>query len=176
MTDIILGAALDHVVAAIAAKFPTYKTVVAEDQTKGKVTVPAILINFVDLEPAPDADASTDQWPCYVRFEASIILGLRTPKIHREIAQATAALAAFIHNNRLTVPWGAGQVLAAEPDEFAPNADQYHVWRVEWQHQADLGDVIWTADGIAPTEVLLSFVPAIGNDHEADYIPVVESE
>ena len=165
-----LGAALDTVVATLAAAFPTFKTVAAEDETRKTLEVPAIIVQMSELEPDPDKDPHTGQFPCLVRIEARIVLGYRTPKVRREVLKAAGALAAAVHSNRLGVAWGAAAVLAVEPDEFAPQADQYDVWRVEWAHAADIGPSFFIDDGVTPTQLLTSWSPDIGPAHEQDYV------
>lgn len=171
MSDAIdLGAALDTIVAAIAAEFDTFKTVAAEDESRSELKVPAIIVQLSELEPLPDNDAHTGQFPCLVRLEARVILGHRTPKVRREVVKAAGALAAFLHNNRLGVPWGAAAIVAVEPDEFAPQADQVDIWRVEWAHEVDIGPSYFVDDSTTPTQVLTSWVPDIGPAHEAAYV------
>ena len=104
-----LGAALDTVVATLAAAFPTFKTVAAEDETRKTLEVPAIIVQMSELEPDPDKDPHTGQFPCLVRIEARIVLGYRTPKVRREVLKAAGALAAAVHSNRLGVAWARPQ-------------------------------------------------------------------
>lgn len=164
-----LGASLDTVVAVLAAEFDTFKTVVAEDQVPDELPVPALVLQITDLEPDLDSDASTGQFPCLVHIECHVIMGHRTPAVRRAVAQAAGAVAAFVHNERLEVPWGPAQLIAVEPDEFAPQADRMDLWRLEWVHKADLGDSDIPTDGVTPTTVLWSHVPDVGPDHEGDY-------
>jgi len=165
-----LGAALDTVVATLAAAFPTFKTVAAEDESRKTLEVPAIVVQMSELEPDPDKDSHTGQFPCLVRIEARIILGYRTPNVRREVIKAAGALAAAVHNERLGVAWGAAVVLAVEPDDFAPQADQFDIWRVEWAHAADIGPSFFIDDGLTPTQLLTSWSPDIGPAHEDDYV------
>ena len=164
-----LGAALDKIVAELGVQFSTFMTVAAEDESRTKLEVPAIIVQLSELEPDPDGDPLTGQFPCLVHVEARIILGYRTPKVRREVIKAAGALATFVHNNRLGIGWGAATVLAVEPDEFAPQADQFDIWRVEWVHRADIGESYFVDTGVTPTQILTSWSPDIGIGHEADY-------
>lgn len=165
-----LGDALDTIVETLKDEFGTFKTVAAEDENRKKLSVPAIIVQLSELEPDPDKDAHTGQFPCIVRVEARIVMGHRTPKVRREVIKAAGAVAAFVHNSRLGVAWRAAKVLAVEPDEFAPQADQFDIWRVEWAHSADIGPSYFVDDGVTPTELLTSWAPEIGPDHEGDYV------
>ncbi len=165
-----LGAALDKIVETLGAEFNTFKTVAAEDENRKKLEVPAIIVQLSELEPDPDQDAHTGQFPCMVRVEARIVMGHRTPKVRREVIKAAGAIAAFVHNSRLGVAWGAAKVLAVEPDEFAPQADKFDIWRIEWAHSADIGASYFVDDGATPTEILTSWSPDIGPAHEGDYV------
>lgn len=160
-----LGLALDGIVAAISAQFPTFKTVVAEDESRTELKVPAIVVQISELEPDPEKDPHTGQYPCMVRLEARVIMGHRTAQVRREIAKAAGALAAFTNSNRFGTPWGAAVILSCEPDEFDPEARQFDIWRVEWAHQADLGPSYFVDEGVTPEMVLTSWAPEIGPDH-----------
>lgn len=171
MTETIdLDVALDTIVATLAAQFPTFKTVAAEDESRKELPVPALVIQFSEIEPDPDADPHTGQFPCRLRVEARIVLGHRTPKVRREVIKAAGAIASFVHSNRLGVKWGAAVVIAVEPDEFAPQADTFDIWRIEWAHTLDLGETYFVNDAVTPIIVLTSWVPEIGIPHEASYI------
>ena len=65
---------------------------------------------------------------------------------------------------------GAADVLGCWPDDFDPGLEQYECWRVEWQRVIHLGTSDWTDDGATPTDPAVSFAPAIGAEHEADYL------
>lgn len=173
MTDAIdLGEALDVVVASLAAQFTSFKTVAAEDESRDALKVPALIIQMSEIEPSPDADPHTGQLPCYIRFEARVVMGHRTPEVRREVVKAAGAIATFIHSNRLGVSWGAAVIGIIEPDEFSPIADKFDVWRIEWVHEANLGATYFVNDGVTPTEILVSYVPEIGPDNEAEYTAV----
>ena len=170
MSDgIILGDALDNVVLAIGAAFPAAKSVVAEDESLTDLPVPAIVVQISELEPDPGSDAHDGRFPCNVRIEARVIIGHRTPKARREVAQFAGALAAFVHSNRFGVVWNAATILAVEPDEFAPMADKFDVWRVEWVHGAHVGPEVDLDDFVA-TKVLVSGAPSIGPENEPTYV------
>lgn len=164
-----LGAALDIVIATLAAEFSTFKTVAAEDEGRSALAVPAIIVQLSELEPDPDKDPHTGQFPCMVRIEARIVMGHRTPKVRREVVKAAAALASFVHSNRLGVPWGAAQVIAVDPDEFAPQAENFDIWHVEWVHRADIGPSYFVDEGVTPIELLTSWSPNTGTALEGDY-------
>jgi len=171
-----LTRAWDQVIATIAAQFPGFNVEAGEDADRERLVIPAILVDLVELEPEPDQDPETGELPVLVHFEARVILGFRTVKVRRAVASAAGALAAFLHDNRLGVKWGAGVVLSCAPDEFAPQAEKVDVWSVEWVHRAHIGDAIELEEGDLPTEVYLSWAPEIGTDHEDDYQEVTNGE
>jgi hypothetical protein len=171
MSDTIdLGVALDQVIAGLAAEYPDFRTVAAEDESRSELRVPAVIVDFTEIEPDPDREPHTGQFPCMIRVEARIVLGHRTPKVRREVIKAAGALAAFVHNNRFGIKWGAATVIAVEPDEFAPQIDTFDIWRVEWTHSCDLGQSYFVDSGITPSIVLTSWVPDIGLPNEALYV------
>lgn len=163
-----LGVALDGIVASLAAQFPDCRLVAAEDESRTEIRTPAILVQISELEPDPDNSPHTGQFSCLVHVEARVVLGYRTPKVRREVLKLAGALATFVQDNRLGSEWGHAIVLAVEPDEFAPQADKFDLWRVEWVHSADLGETYFV-DGDLVSEVYLSWSPDIGVPNEPAY-------
>lgn len=167
-----LALALDAIVASLAAQFDTFKTVAAEDEARGNLKLPAIIVQMSEIEPELDRDPETGQFPGLVRVEVRIVMGKRTPQVRRQSINAAAAVAAFAHKERFGVLWGPASIAAVEPDEFSPVADQFDVWRVEWGHSADFGTSYFVDEGETPTMVLASFVPEIGEPNEGAYVRV----
>jgi len=165
-----LGAALDMIVQRIGDEFATFKTVVAEDESRTKLEVPAIVVQLSEIEPDPEGDAHTGQLPCLVRFEARVIMGHRTPQVRREVVKAAGSIAAYIHNDRMGSKWGGATIIAVEPDEFAPQADKFDIWRIEWVHRADIGPSYFVDDGATPTIILSSWEPETGLPYEGSYV------
>ena len=156
------AAALDRVAAAIRAEFSTGHVVVAEDGDelidRKRLCIPAIIVQISDIEPSPDDEPFTGQFPCRIRFEAWLIEGFRGIEMRRKILNRAARLATFVHCNRFGVYWGAAEILSVAPDDFSPRADKYEIWRVEWMHQADLGDFP-DDSGAAPVSIHSALCP-----------------
>lgn len=164
-----------QIVAQMQAQFPAFKTVefYRDDEAEG-VPTPAILLEISEGEPEPSEDAGTGQLPICLRFEARIIMGVRTPEVKKAVRKAALALSAWLYDRS----WGNGvnaapcQVIACGSDEFDPRLDKWAVWRVEWRQFVFLGDSVWVNDGSIP-ESYFSFAPDVGAGHEADYQLVV---
>lgn len=176
-TYVDLDALHDAIVADIRAQFPGLQTVefYRTDERKGML-LPAVILNLAEFENEPDVDPGTEQLAVTARFEAEIIMGFRVPNVKREIRKFAAAFAAWMRLRRFTrenVHTGPAQVIGCYPDDFDPELDQYEVWRMEWSQVLHLGNTVWTNDGAVPTQVFTSWVPDIGNGHEADYDRVI---
>lgn len=163
-----------EIVAQIAEAFPSFKTVeFYRDDETDRMPTPAVLLDMDDAEPSDESDNGTGQLPAFLRFEARIIMGKRSPIVRLEVRKAALALAAWLKGRH----WGNGvladecQVLVICRDEFDPAMDQFAVWRVEWRNRVYLGDSAWTNEGAVP-ESWFSFAPDIGADHKDDYQPV----
>ena len=165
-----LGAALDAIITDLAAKFPTFKTVAAEDESRTELMLPALIVQMSELEPQADADPHTGQFPCLVHIEVRVVMGHRTPKVRREVVKAAGAVAACAHQSRFGIPWGAATIIGVDPDEFSPAASQFDIWMIEWVHQADIGESFFVDDGVTPTQILTSWAPDIGVPNEDKYV------
>jgi len=171
-----LSTATDTMVETLKVAFPAFKTIMAEDERTDKIDVPALLVQITELEPDPDRDNSTGEWPCLVHVEARVVYGYRTAKVRREVARAAGAVAAFAHNDRLGVKWGPGVVIACNPDDFSPQANQFDVWLIEWVHQADIGPRFTVEEGVVPAQVLSGWSPKIGDGNDSEYLEVAGDE
>ncbi|MFB9149526.1 hypothetical protein [Roseovarius ramblicola] len=174
-TEISLGALHQAIIDAVAAQFPDLATVGDYREDRAALPLPAVLIEMADLEGAPDEDPGTGQLAMVARFDARVIIGFRTAAAEREIRKLAGALGAFAHLNRWGLPVAPAEVLSAGPDDFAPELDQYVVWRVEWAQVIHLGTSVWVNDGTIPARVLYSVAPEIGPAHEDDYRDVTEA-
>lgn len=156
----------------IAAAFPAFKTVefYRDDQDEG-IPTPACILEMSEAEPDPDNDAGTGQWPALLRFEARIIIADRHSDTRMRIRLAATSLAAWLNLRHwgAATPTDACQVIACEPDEFAPNLDKFKVWRVEWVNPAFIGLSAWHNDGVTPDDALYSWSPDIGIPHKDKY-------
>lgn len=175
-TEVTLPQLQEAVEAAVRAAFPQFKTVEFDrDDEDENIPLPACLLSFVEAEPAPDADAGTGQWPALARFEAHVLFNARRSE-RVEVKIAAVALAAWLNLRRFPgVNVDPCQVIACEPDEFAPNVESRRAWRVEWVMPAMFGNSAWACegDGAAPRS-FFSFAPWIGIPHEDRYVEAGE--
>jgi hypothetical protein len=156
LTEIDLDDLHDAIETQIAAAFPTLQTVEFYREDRKTVVAPACLLELVEFETAgAEPDPGTGQLAMLARFEAELILGFRTANAKREARKLAANLAAFLHLRRWTgIVTGPGEVVGCYKDDFAPELDQFEVWRVEWSHIIHLGQSVWVPDGsITPTTV-----------------------
>lgn len=165
-----LDAVHDGIVAAIAERFPTLKTVEAYRLDRKNLPVPACLVEMTEMDAAPDIDPGTEQLAVQARFEARFVIGFRqggkNPKL--EVRKLAAAFAAFARLQRWGCPIGPAEVIGAYQDDFDPELDQFECWRVEWQQVIHLGETVWTDDGEVPTPYF-SWSPLVGEAHADKY-------
>lgn len=158
----------------IAAAFPAFRTVeFYRDDESETMPTPACLLEMTEAEPQPESDTGTGQWSALLRFEARIIMAHRSGTTPLEVRKAATALATWLRLRRwgADVPTDPCQVIACEPDEFAPLLAKFKAWRIEWVNRADLGESVWKNDGVVP-ESLYSWAPDVGAAHVDDYRPI----
>lgn len=180
-TEVSLDAMQTAIAEAARVAFPSFKTVEFDrDDEDENMPCPACLMEFMEAEPAPGEDAGTGQWPALARFEARIILSARkTAKA--EVKKAAIAFATWLNLRRFPgVATDPCQVIACEPDEFAPSVEKFRVWRVEWVMPSMFGVSAWHEDEDPETfpypQPFASFTPEIGAQHESEYEPVIIDE
>lgn len=170
-TEVTFEAMETAIAAQLAAQFPAFKTVeFYRDDEDQDIPTPALLLETVEFEPAPESDAGTGQWPARMRVEARVIMTKRGAATRREVRKAALALATFVHLKRWAGVFADPcAVIACGPDEFAPNVERFSVWSVEWVQLAFFGESVWLNEGGVVPESFFSFVPRIGTPHEPGY-------
>lgn len=165
----------------IRAQFPHLQTVQFyqdDPEERQRLPVPACLLNISEMEADNDIDPGTEQLAVVATFEAYFIVNsIRTQKASLEIRKLAAAFMAWLRKRRWTnpdnpakkLPTGPANVVGGFPDDFTPEMDKYEVWRVEWQQVIHLGQSVWNAEGITPSQVLVSQAPDIGTGNEEHY-------
>jgi hypothetical protein len=170
-----LNAMHDAILAKISADFPALATVGDYDADRKALQVPAVLVELIDLEGAPDEDPGTEQVPFVSKWVARVILGFRTESVKREVRRLAAALGVKIHRQRWGQPVSPAQVTYIGPDAFDPEFDKLEVWAVEWEQQIDLGASVWIGEGVVPEVVKVGWAPDIGPGNEDAYADSVEA-
>lgn len=170
-TDISLETLHTAIRDQIAAQFPDLATVAFyQDDEDHQLPMPACLLTLSEIEPAPENDAGTGQFPALLRFQARLVLGHRGPSTHLQARLAAAALGTWLYQRRWRgVPTDPCRVIAIYPDEFNAALDRYVVWTVEWQQPVFLGNSAWTHAGTLPTNLWLSFTPQTGPSVQDSY-------
>ena len=170
---------LAAIVADLQAGFP--QLVAVEEYSdeylskQAPLATPAVLIDLFEIEPQPDDDPGTGQTAVTLRFEATVALGFSQPAVERAIRVLAAEIAHRISGARFGQVIGPATLVGVEPQNFAPELDQYVAWRIEWFHRpAYLGEADWPLDGVRPTEVRLSEEPDTGPGNEEEYALVYE--
>lgn len=171
-TEVTLLQAQTAIADAIRAAFPVFATVEFDrDDEDQDIPTPALLLEFVEADPNPANNAGTGQWPALARFDARILLGARKTA-RSDVKVLAVSLAAWLNLRRFPgVAADPCQVIACEPDEFAPNVERYRTWRVEWVMPVQFGNSDFDFSGDTPA-AFFSFAPEIGIAHEDKYSPI----
>ena len=133
-----------------------------------RVPTPAILLEIEDI-PADDPDnVGTEQLSVTLNVNAYCVLDYKAPNKKALRTMATNVLA-YVRGRRWGQPVGPAKAGGAYPDHMRGQEADYEVMRVEFTHEALIGDDIWTGDGPVPTEIWLGYSPDIGPAHIDDY-------
>lgn len=170
-----LDAAHDAVLAAIRAAFPVFQTVDDYARVSKTIQTPACFLTLAEFEPEEgDGGTGTGQLSVALRWEFRVVLGIRDIDSARNVRKLAADIALWGHGNRFGMLAGASRFIRAEPDEFSPKLQHYDPWLVEFEQGILLGESVWSDEGVAPSEILVGYVPDVGPGHEDDYEEVVD--
>ncbi|MEX0304353.1 MAG: hypothetical protein AB3N24_18180 [Leisingera sp.] len=159
----------EAILTKIKEQFPALVTVEDYEADRKGLKVPAILLELVDMEAAPDDDGGSGQLPVISKWAARVVFGFAQENVKREVRRLAGALGVLVHQNRWGMAVGPAAVTVIGPDAFDPAFDKHEVWAVEWDQQIDLGENVWTGEGVVPVEVKIGYAPEIGPGNEAEY-------
>jgi hypothetical protein len=166
----------ENIKAALAEQFPD-ANVDFYGRPGERIVTPAILLELEDIQVDDPDDIGTEQTASTLNFNAYVVLDYRAGK-KQAVKVLSAAVLAFIRGKRWECPIGAAGVVGAFPDVIAGREEDYEVMRVEFAHEALLGEDIWTADGegTLPWQVYLGISPLIGPDNIEHYNLIYEGD
>ena len=133
------------------------------------ITVPAVLIELVELEPG--TDLGTEELVLVAHFEARIIMQANvSPEPIQDLMLNVLQWLNDTHDandtpNKVTKP----NIKQALPDAFAPDTNAYQVWQIHWSQSLRIGQSVWDGEGIVPSQIWLGQSPDIGVNHEPQY-------
>lgn len=166
----------EQIGASLSVAFPVFQVVEfyrEEDERAPlkEAQLPALLLEMTEMEVDAENDPGTEQLAVIARFEARIVIGFRTPQAKVAVRKLAGAVAAFMRKEpRFYGKGGAITVDAIIADDFYPELDRFEVWRVDFSIKCWLGETVWTDEGTAPAEPVLSWVPEIGPGNEDKYV------
>ncbi len=134
------------------------------------ITVPAVLIELVELEPG--TDLGTEELVLVAHFEARVIMQVNmSPEPIQALVLSVLQWLNDMNDtpDKVTKP----NIKQALPDAFAPDTHAYQVWQIHWSQNLRMGPSVWEGEGIAPSQIWLGQSPDIGADHEPQYNNVV---
>lgn len=158
---------------ALAAEFDGV-TVAFYPRPGERIQTPAILLELEDIAVEDPGDTGTEQLPVILNFNAYAVLDFKTGN-KQAVKVLAAAVMAFVRSKLWDEPIGAALVAGAFPDVILGKEADYEVMRVEFSHDAIVGEGI-ADDGITPWKVYLGITPEIGPDHVDDYELIAEGE
>lgn len=170
-TEIDLEALHQSVRDAIAAEFPSFAEVGDYQVSRKKIMTPAVLVELMDMEAAPEDDPGTEQLAMLTKWVARVVIDFATASPALEARKRAAALGHFAHQQRWGHPVSPARVTVIGPDAFDPDLDRLEVWAVEWEQIVHIGPSVFDDEGVVPSEVMIGYAPEIGIPHEEDYEP-----
>jgi hypothetical protein len=128
----------------LATRFPS-ATVAFYSRPGDKIATPGILLELEDMPVQEPGDIGTDQLPVYLNFNAYAVLDYKAGS-KQAVRLFAAEIMAFVKGQRWDREVTGAQVVGAFPDVIQGKEDAYEVMRVEFQHEALLGQDVWRLD------------------------------
>ena len=122
---------------AIAAKIfacvPGLASCAAYPDLRGRVTLPAVLVELTDMEPR---NQGGNELGLTARFSAFCIYDPNQAAAQIAVRELASSVAIVVHQagNFAQAGVSSSDVIAVREDNFRPELEGYLVWAVEWEH------------------------------------------
>lgn len=134
----------DAIKAELTTQFPDC-TVAFYPRPGERIATPGILLELEDIPVQDPDEIGTEQLSVNLSFNAYVVLDYKAGK-KQAVKSLAAAVMSFTRGKRWGEPVGPAAVAGAFPDVIAGKEDDYEVMRVEWSHEALLGQDVWRLD------------------------------
>ena len=122
----------------VVAAYPRFERVIPK----------AVTLQLDRIGPENPDDAGTEQWHCEVRLVAHVFVSFLDSDPELEVRKIASKLAAWIYGRRFGCPVGPAKIVDVSPDGLDlpgktgrdGEAEDYEVFRIEWTHEAFLGE------------------------------------
>jgi hypothetical protein len=160
MTSITLTTVADTLVAALRTALPDIPTIEVDPPPREQrsLTLPAIYIEIIDIEPLLEAGDS--RLLADLRWEAHCLVDPIADRASLILRSMAARVAVALHEIRRPVP-GHGHIRLVRAGEsaFRPELEAYLSWSVEFSIEIALGDL--APETIIPSTVYLNEAPLV---------------
>lgn len=165
------------IVTAIGNQFPALELVAVYSRPGERIPTPAVLVQLDSIDANSPSQTGTEQLSVSLRFAAYCVGSYRDGQ-KLSVRTLTAAVSQFINLKRWGQPVGAAEFIDARPDKFVDEGNkEYEAMRIEWTHEALLGENVWTDPFDPPTTVWVSGRvrenKAVGPNHVGAYTQLV---
>lgn len=109
------------------------------------LTLPAVLVDLAELEPA--RDPGTGELGLLSHWEARVVMSDQPEEA--VIWHLVVAILFWLFDfDWSTINVGRAQLKQAAPDHFSPMFQGHRVWLIEWVHDIRVGNNVWDGEGI----------------------------
>lgn len=154
----------------------TGMTIAYYDRPGEIIPTPSILFEIDDMVSDDPDEIGTEQMAITINFNAYVVLDYKTGN-KKAVKALAGAILAFVRGKRWGQAVGAAKTFGAFPDRIRGKERDYEVMRVEFSHEALLGEDFWKdEDGVLPWQVYLGISPLIGPDNVEFYEKIYEGD
>ncbi|MBU1001919.1 MAG: hypothetical protein KKE73_05305 [Proteobacteria bacterium] len=167
-----IEAAREGIVTALRAGCPGLQDVLDYGR-ETTLNTPAAVLNLAHLEPDENPEDGSGKIALCCRWEVFLVVPDRA-KYEGRLRELAAAVGTLVHGHRFGLEAPPARFILAEPNEFEPHFKGAKCWRVEFEQVLLFGESVWEGDGVLPEQLMVSYTPLIGAEHEAEYQEVTD--
>ena len=114
---------------------------------------PAVFLDLVELDPM--SDPGTGQLRLDAQWEARLVMSTKTPKF-LQVGLVAEIITALHKHHWPEQDIGQAKIKHVSIDHFQPHLEGQQIWLIEWMQMIQLGDSMWSDEGILPLEIVIN--------------------
>ncbi|BBD08453.1 hypothetical protein [Desulfovibrio ferrophilus] len=167
-----INAAHKGIIVALRAGCPGLQDVLDYGR-ETTLKTPAAVLNLAHIEPDDTPEDGSGKLALRCRWEVFLVVPDRA-KYEQKLRELAAVVGTLVHGHRFGLQASPANFILAEPNEFEPQFKGAKCWRVEFEQVLLFGASVWDGEGVVPEQLMVSYTPLIGAEHEADYQEVTD--
>ena len=115
---------------------------------RGEIIAPAVFLEVANY--STGSDPATEELSLIANIEARVVVDSISENAELICQNFACQIANIAHLNSFGCQVSPAKISGISRDSFKPDFDPYICWLVEWSHEIQCGESVWTESGLPP--------------------------